>query len=44
MLLNVLLCEHNLSLSKLRGQGYGKVNNMQGDINGFKTLILKRRS
>ena len=39
-----LLCEHNLSLSKLHGQGYDRANNMQGDINGLKTLILKRRS
>ena len=36
-----LLCKHNLSLSKLRGQGYDGANNMQGDINGLKTLILK---
>ena len=36
-----LLCEHNLSLSKLRGQGYDGASNMQNDINGFKTLILK---
>ena len=36
-----LLCEHNLSLSKLRGQGYDRASNMQGDINGLKTLILK---
>ena len=36
-----LLCEHNLSLSKLRGQGYDGTNNMQCDINGLKTLILK---
>ena len=36
-----LLCEHNLSLSKLHGQGYWWASNMQGDINGFKTLILK---
>ncbi|KAK9991606.1 hypothetical protein SO802_026591 [Lithocarpus litseifolius] len=36
-----LLCEHNLSLSKLRGQGYDEASNMQGDINGLKTLILK---
>ena len=36
-----LLCEHNLSLSNLRGQGYDGDNNMQGDINGLKTLILK---
>ena len=36
-----LLCEHNLSLSKLHRQGYDRVSNMQGDINGLKTLILK---
>ena len=36
-----LLCEHNLSLSKLRGQGYVGASNMQGDINGLKILILK---
>ncbi|KAK4593477.1 hypothetical protein RGQ29_017548 [Quercus rubra] len=36
-----LLCEHNLSLSNLRGQGYDRTSNMQGDINGLKTLILK---
>ena len=31
-----LFCEHNLSLSKLRGQGYDGASNMQGDINGLK--------
>ncbi|KAM3690878.1 hypothetical protein ACJW31_09G152900 [Castanea mollissima] len=36
-----LLCEHNLSLSRLRGQGYDGASNMQDDINGLKTLILK---
>ncbi|KAL4626448.1 hypothetical protein ACB092_05G096900 [Castanea dentata] len=36
-----LLCEHNLSLSRLCGQGYDGASNMQGDINGLKTLILK---
>ncbi|KAK4572314.1 hypothetical protein RGQ29_030664 [Quercus rubra] len=36
-----LLCEHNLSLSNLHGQGYDGASNMQGDINGLKTLILK---
>ena len=39
-----LLCEHNLSLSKLRGQGYDGVSNIQGDINGLKTLILKENN
>ena len=36
-----LVYEHNLSLSKLCGQGYNGASNMQGDINGLKTLILK---
>ncbi|KAL4598935.1 hypothetical protein ACB092_11G092500 [Castanea dentata] len=36
-----LLCEHNLSLLRLRGQGYDAASNMQGDINGLKTFILK---
>ena len=36
-----LLCEHNLSISNLRGQGYDGASNMQGDINDLKTLILK---
>ncbi|XP_050281356.1 uncharacterized protein LOC126722237, partial [Quercus robur] len=36
-----LLCESNLSLSNLRGQGYDRVSNMQCDINGLKILILK---
>ena len=30
-----------MSLSNLRGQGYDGASNMQGDINGLKTLILK---
>ena len=30
-----------MSLSKLCGQGYDGASNMQGDINGLKTLILK---
>ncbi|KAL4602959.1 hypothetical protein ACB092_10G090700 [Castanea dentata] len=36
-----LLCEHNLNLSKLHGQGYDRASNMQGNINGLKTLNLK---
>ena len=31
-----LLCEHYLSLSNLRGQGYDGASNMQGDINVSK--------
>ena len=34
-----LLCEHNLSLSKLCGQGYDGASNIQSDINGLKKRI-----
>ena len=37
-----LLCEHNLSLSNLRGQGYDGASNMQGDINGLKNFNFER--
>ncbi|XP_060185912.1 uncharacterized protein LOC132615342 [Lycium barbarum] len=33
--------EHNLSSSHIRGQGYDGASNMQGEINGLKTLIMK---
>ncbi|XP_060216886.1 uncharacterized protein LOC132644319 [Lycium barbarum] len=36
-----LLLEHNLSSSQIRGQGYDGASNMQGEINGLKTLIVK---
>ncbi|XP_070042930.1 uncharacterized protein [Nicotiana tomentosiformis] len=36
-----LLSEHSLSPSKIRGQGYDGANNMRGEINGLKTLIMK---
>ena len=36
-----LFYEYNLNLSKLRGQSYDETNNIQSDINGLKTLILK---
>ncbi|XP_048493292.1 uncharacterized protein LOC125493812 [Beta vulgaris subsp. vulgaris] len=32
--------EHSLSFSRVRGQGYDGASNMQGAINGLKTLIL----
>ncbi|XP_057250688.1 uncharacterized protein LOC130591398 [Beta vulgaris subsp. vulgaris] len=35
-----LLMEHSLSFSRVRGQGYDGASNMQGAINGLKTLIL----
>ena len=36
-----LFCRYELSLSRLRGQGYDRASNMQGQFNGFKTLIMK---
>nr|XP_009799704.1 PREDICTED: zinc finger MYM-type protein 1-like [Nicotiana sylvestris]XP_016458743.1 PREDICTED: zinc finger MYM-type protein 1-like [Nicotiana tabacum]XP_016458744.1 PREDICTED: zinc finger MYM-type protein 1-like [Nicotiana tabacum] len=36
-----LLLQHSLSSSLIRGQGYDGASNMQGNINGLKTLILK---
>lgn len=36
-----LFARHNLSLSRLRGQGYDDASNMRGEFNGLKTLILK---
>ena len=36
-----LFARHNLSLSRLRGQGYDGASNMRGEFNGLKTLILK---
>nr|XP_009797198.1 PREDICTED: zinc finger MYM-type protein 1-like [Nicotiana sylvestris] len=35
------LLEHPLSPSQIWGQGYDGASNMQGEINGLKTLILK---
>ena len=34
-----LLMEHSLTFSRVRGQGYDGASNMQGEINGLKTLI-----
>ncbi|XP_041995587.1 zinc finger MYM-type protein 1-like [Salvia splendens] len=36
-----LLVKHNLSLSKVRGQGYDGASNMRGEFNGLKSLILQ---
>ena len=36
-----LFFRHGLSMSRLCGQGYDGTNNMQGEFNGLKTLILK---
>ncbi|MCH95600.1 zinc finger MYM-type protein 1-like, partial [Trifolium medium] len=39
--LESLFAKHNLSLSRVRGQGYDGASNMQGEFNGLKSLILK---
>ncbi|XP_070031551.1 uncharacterized protein [Nicotiana tomentosiformis] len=36
-----LILQHSLSSSLIRRQGYDRASNMQGEINGLKTLILK---
>ena len=33
--------KHSLNISRLREQGYDRASNMQGELNGQKTLILK---
>ncbi|XP_016199774.1 zinc finger MYM-type protein 1-like [Arachis ipaensis] len=42
--LESLLETYNLSLSRIRGQGYDGAGNMQGEFNGLKTFILKENS
>ncbi|XP_076938385.1 uncharacterized protein LOC143606518, partial [Bidens hawaiensis] len=39
-----LLAHYNLSLSRIRGQGYDGASNMSGDFNGLKAFILKENS
>ena len=36
-----LLLKHDLSLSRIRGQGYDGASNMRGEFNGLKSLIMK---
>jgi hypothetical protein len=36
-----LLSQHSLSSSQIRGQGYDRASNMQGDISSLKTLIMR---
>ena len=38
--LDVMFEKHNLSMSRLRGQGYDGASNMRGELHGLKTLIL----
>ncbi|KAH6805982.1 General transcription factor 2-related zinc finger protein [Perilla frutescens var. frutescens] len=39
--IDALFSYHNLSLSKIRGQGYDGASNMRGEFNGLKSLILQ---
>ncbi|XP_021997455.1 zinc finger MYM-type protein 1-like [Helianthus annuus] len=39
-----LFSKYNLSLTKVRGQGYDGASNMAGEFNGLKALILKENS
>ncbi|XP_070017745.1 uncharacterized protein [Nicotiana sylvestris] len=39
-----LLSDHSLSTSKVRGQGYDGASNMNGEISGLKTLVMKDSS
>ncbi|KAK9671927.1 hypothetical protein RND81_12G064300, partial [Saponaria officinalis] len=39
-----LLMKYSLTFSRVRGQGYDGASNMQGSINGLKTLILNESS
>ena len=32
--------KHNLTMSRLRGQGYDGASNMRGQLHGLKTLVL----
>ena len=38
--LDALFKKHNLSMSRLRGQGYDGASNMHGELNGLKKLVL----
>ena len=38
--IEALFSKHGLRISRLRGQGYDGANNMRGEFNGLKALIL----
>ena len=42
--INLVLSEHGLSISNIRGQGYDGASNMQGEFNGLKTMIMRENS
>ena len=35
--LDAMFLKHNLSMSRLRGQGYDGASNMRGELHGLKT-------
>ena len=38
--LDAMFVKHNLSMSRLRGQGYDGASNTRGELNGLKKLVL----
>ena len=38
--LDAMFVKYNLSMSRLRGQGYDGASNMRGELHGLKTLVL----
>ena len=42
--IEALFSTHSLSMSRIRGQGYDGASNMQGELNGLKSLIIKENA
>uniref|UniRef100_A0A7N0UEP7 TTF-type domain-containing protein n=1 Tax=Kalanchoe fedtschenkoi TaxID=63787 RepID=A0A7N0UEP7_KALFE len=42
--LDSLFMKYNLTMSRVRGQGYDGASNMRGEFNGLKTLIMKEKN
>ena len=38
--LDAMFEKHNLTMSRLRGQGYDGASNMRGELHGLKNLVL----
>ena len=38
--LDAMFEKHNLTMYRLRGQGYDGASNMRGELHGLKTLVL----
>lgn len=41
MIIDDLLCKHGFTTSRILEQGYDGASNMQGEVSGLKSLILK---